>query len=142
MSGTIVLGYDESPSANAALVETIRVAKEREAAVVVVFGFHITPWGGTGEGSIRDAVKKVGEHALNRAVADLRDAGVAVTSRLVEGKPADALIAVAQETGADLVVVGTVGEHPIHGALMGSVVLRLVQRAQVPLLVVPATDEQ
>ena len=78
----------------------IRVAKERDAQVVVVFGFYITPWGGTGEGSIRDAVAKVGEHALTRAVADLEDAGVAVSSRLVEGKPADALIAVAEDVGA------------------------------------------
>ena len=121
MSGTVVLGYDESPSANAALVETIRVAKEREAAVVVVFGFYISPWGGTGEGSIREAVMKVGQHAVNRAVADLEAAGVAVSSRLVEGKPADALIAVAAEMGADMIVVGTVGENPIAGALLGSV---------------------
>lgn len=141
MSGTVVLGYDESPSANAALVATIRVAKEREAAVVVVFGYYISPWGGTGEGSIREAIMKVGQHAVNRAVADLEDAGVAVSSRLVEGKPAEALIAVAGETGADLIVVGTHGENPISGALLGSVVLRLVQRAKVPLLVVPATDD-
>ena len=140
MSGTLVLGYDESPSANAALRETIRVAKERDAAVVVVFGFHITPWGGTGEGSIREAVAKVAQHAVKRAVADLEDAGVAVSSRLVEGKPADALIAVAEDIGADMIVVGTCGENPIAGALLGSVVLRLLQRAKVPLLVVPATE--
>ena len=140
MSAPIVLGYDASPSANAALEAAIRVAKERDAAVVAVFGFHISPLGGTGEGSVREAVSRVGEHALNRAVADLSDAGVSVTARLVEGKPADALIAVAEETGSDLIVVGTVGENPISGALLGSVVLRLVQRAKIPLLVVPAKE--
>jgi nucleotide-binding universal stress UspA family protein len=141
VSCTLVLGYDESPSANAALVETIRMAKDRDAAVVVVFGYYISPWGGTGEGSIREAVMKVGQHAVNRAVADLEAAGVAVSSRIVEGKPADALIAVAAEMGADMIVVGTVGENPIAGALLGSVVLRLVQRSTVPLLVVPAHDK-
>ncbi len=141
MSGVLVLGYDESPSANAALQETIRVAKERHARVVVVFGFYVTPWGGTGEGSIRQVVAQVGEHALARARADLEAADIDVTARLVEGKPADVLIAVADEVGADTIVVGTVGENPIAGALLGSVVLRLVQRSQIPLLVVPAREE-
>ena len=38
------------------------------------------------------------------------------------------------------IAVGTVGENPISGAILGSVVLKLVQRSSIPLLVVP-TDE-
>jgi nucleotide-binding universal stress UspA family protein len=138
MSVTMVLGYDGSESADAALEQTIIRAKQRLANVVVVFGYYITPWGGTGGGSIREAMEEVGSNALSRAVADLEAAGIETASRLVEGKPADALIQVAEEVGADTIVVGTVGENPISGALMGSVVLRLVQRSAVPLLVVPA----
>ena len=73
-------------------------------------------------------------------MADLEAAGIDASSRLVEAKPADALIQVADEVGADTIVVGTVGENPISGALMGSVVLRLVQRSHIPLLVVPAVE--
>ena len=138
MSVTMVLGYDGSESADAALQQTVVRAKQRSANVVVVFGFYITPWGGTGGGSIREAMEEVGSNALSRAVADLEAAGIETASRLVEGKPADALIQVAEEVGADTIVVGTVGENPISGALMGSVVLRLVQRSHIPLLVVPA----
>lgn len=141
MSATIVLGYDGSESANAALQETIVRAKRRGAKVVVVFGFYITPWGGTGEGSIREALERVGSHALDRAVADLEAAEVEVSWRMVEAKPADALIQVAEEVGADTIAVGTVGENPISGAVLGSVVLRLVQRSKVPLLVVPTAGE-
>lgn len=141
MSGTIVLGYDGSESANAALQETIVRAKQRGANVVVVFGFYVTPWGGTGEGSIREAMERVGSNALERAVSDLEAAEVEVSWRMVEAKPADALIQVAEEVGADTIAVGTVGENPISGALLGSVVLRLVQRSRIPLLVVPATEE-
>ncbi len=50
------------------------------------------------------------------------------------------MIQVAEEVGADTIVVGTVGENPISGALLGSVVLRLVQRSRIPLLVVPASQ--
>lgn len=140
MSPTFVLGYDASPSANAALEQTIVRARERNGNVVVVFGYYVTPWGGTGGGSIREAMQKVGKHALARAVADLEAAGIETTFRLVEGKPADVLIEVADEVDADTIVVGSVGENPISGALMGSVVLRLVQRCSRPLLVVPACD--
>ena len=67
-------------------------------------------------------------------------AGVEVESRLVPGRPADALIEVAKEFGASAIVVGTVGESPITGALLGSLVLRLVQRSSIPVLVVPAVE--
>jgi nucleotide-binding universal stress UspA family protein len=46
---------------------------------------------------------------------------------------------VADQGDARLIVVGTAGEHPITGALLGSVVLRLVQRSRRPLLVAPAS---
>ncbi len=141
MSTTIVLGYDASESANAALEQTIVRAKQSNAAVVVVFGYYVTPWGGTGEGSVREAMQRVGSHAIERAVADLEAAEVEVSWRLVEAKPADALIQVAEEVGADTIVVGTVGENPISGALLGSVVLRLVQRSRIPVLVVRVPEE-
>jgi nucleotide-binding universal stress UspA family protein len=137
MAETIVLGYDESESANAALAQTIKLAPLLDASVVVVFGYYISPLGGLQEGSIREALEEVGRHAVGRAVADLEAAGIKVESRLVSGKPAEALIDVAKEVGAGAIVVGTVGEHPITGALLGSVVLRLVQRSPLPILVVP-----
>lgn len=140
MSVTMVLGYDGSESADAALQQTVVRAKQRSASVVVVFGYYITPLGGTGTGSIREAMAEVGSSALEKAVADLEAVGIDASSRLVEGKPADALIQVAEEVGADTIVVGTVGENPISGALMGSVVLRLIQRSHIPLLVVPAVE--
>ena len=139
MSPVMVLGYDASESANAALQQTIVRARQGNASVVVVFGYYVTPWGGTGGGSIREAMEKVATHALARAVADLEAAGIETTSRMVATKPADALIAVAEEVGADTIVVGTVGENPISGALLGSVALRLVQRSSIPILVVPAS---
>ena len=140
MANVLVLGYDASESANAALAATIRVAPVVGAKVVVVFGFYISPLGGQQEGSIRDALEEVGRHAVGRAVADLEAAGIEVESRLVSGKPADALIDVAKEVDAAAIVVGTVGANPIAGAFLGSVVLRLIQRSSIPVLVVPISE--
>ena len=140
MPSVLVLGYDASESANAALAAAIRVAPVVGAKVIVVFGFYISPLGGQQEGSIREALEGVGRHAVGRAVADLEAAGIEVESRLVSGKPADVLIDVAREVGAAAIVVGTVGENPIAGAFLGSVVLRLIQRSSIPVLVVPTSE--
>jgi len=137
VSAPIVLGYDGSQSANAALAKTVELAPALGAPVVVVFAYYISPLGGGDVHDYKQALEKLGRHEVLRAVADLESAGVEVTSRLVSDKPADAILDVASEVGAGLIVVGTVGESPVTGALLGSVVLKLVQRSSIPLLVVP-----
>ncbi|MSO94540.1 MAG: universal stress protein [Thermoleophilia bacterium] len=141
MGNTFVLGYDDSLSANAALAETIRRAPPLGADVCVVFGYYISAFGGPaveGESTdFRSQLEGVGSRAVGRAVADLEAAGITVSSRIQEGRPADVLMAVATEIGAGTIVVGTVGENPVSGALLGSVVLKLVQRSSTPLLIVP-----
>ena len=59
---------------------------------------------------------------------------------IISARPGDAILAVAEEAGAGLIVVGTAGENPISGALLGSIVRKLVQRSAVPLLVVPTQE--
>ncbi len=137
MSGTIVLGYDASESARAALEETATLANELKAEVVVVFGYYISPLGGGDAYDYKEALERLGTKATQEALSRLEEAGLKASSRLVPEKPADALIAVAREVNARMVVVGTVGEGPISGAILGSVVLKLVQRCPVPIHVVP-----
>ena len=137
MSGPIVLGFDGSDSARAALERTATLAKELDAEVVVVFGYYISPLGGGDVHDYKSALEKVGTEAVGEAVSRLEGDGIKVWSRLVSAKPADAIMDVAREEGAQLVAVGTVGEGPITGAILGSVVLKLVQRCPVPMLVVP-----
>jgi nucleotide-binding universal stress UspA family protein len=141
MSETLVLGYDGSESATAALEHTVRLAPRLGAGVVVVFAYYITPLGG-GEATndYRKALEDVGAHELRRAVAGLEAAGVETSTRIEQGKPADVILSVAQEVGASTIVVGTVGENPISGSLLGSVVLKLVQKSSTPLLVVPTGE--
>jgi nucleotide-binding universal stress UspA family protein len=140
MNDPLVLGYDESPSANAALKAAIALAAELKTSVVVVFGYYISPLGGTGGGTLREALERMGEHALQRALSELEAAGITAETRLLGQRPADAILEVARDVGARMIIVGTVGENPISGAILGSVVLRLVQRSTLPLLVIPTDD--
>lgn len=137
MNGPIVLGYDASESANAALEKTVELAKQLGTRVVVVFGYYVTPLGGQGGDEVREALERVGKHALTRAESDLGAADIEFETRLVAHKPADAILEVAEEVGAGLIAVGTVGEGPISGAILGSVVLKLLHRSRVPMLIVP-----
>lgn len=137
---TLVLGYDGSPSANAALAKTIELAPALGASVVVVFGYYLSPLGGGDVRDFKERLETIAAHEVGRAVADLEAAGIKTSSRILAIKPAEAILEVAEEAGAAMIVVGTVGENPISGAMLGSVVLKLVQRSSTPLLVVPTTE--
>lgn len=137
MSGAIVLGYDGSPSAIGALAATIRLAQETGSSVVVVFAYHISPLGGGEVRAYKEALEKVADHETARAAADLEAAGVPVSVLHIAGRPGDALLETAEETGARMIVVGGPTRGSLTGAVLGSVVLHLVQRSPVPVLVVP-----
>lgn len=141
MSETIVLGYDGSESANAALAHTGMVASRLGANVVVVFAYYISPLGG-GEATsdYRHALVDLGEHEVGRAVADLEALGVAASRRIEQGKAAEAILAVAADVGASTIVVGSDGASPLSAAFLGSVVLRIVQGSTIPVLVVPVAE--
>lgn len=134
---TVLLGYDESPGADAALSAAIEVATKWGEDLVLVYG--AAPPGGMGDeaGVHREALMEMGRtataHALERATA----AGVATTVRLVDAKPAEALVQVGQELGATVIVVGTAGDSPFRGALLGSTPHKLLHLADRPVLCVP-----
>ncbi len=52
----------------------------------------------------------------------------------------DALIETAAEREARLIVVGSHGELPLVGTILGSVPHKLLHRARIPVLVVPRPD--
>jgi nucleotide-binding universal stress UspA family protein len=66
-----------------------------------------------------------------------RDAGFDAEPRTAKGKPWPAIVEVADELDADLVVVGTRGLSSVESALTGSVANGLVHHCRRPLLIVP-----
>ena len=62
--------------------------------------------------------------------------GTRVKPEMVEGEPVEALLRLAEARGADAIVVGSRGLGRIRG-LLGSVSRALVERATVPVTVVP-----
>lgn len=133
----VVLGYDESPGSEAALDAAIEVAQRYGEELVLVYG--AAPPGGMGEEfkSHLDALLDMGRTATAHAVEKVEGAGVAATVRLVDAKPAEALVQVGNEFDATVIVVGTNGESPLRGAIIGSTPHKLLHLANRPVLCVP-----
>jgi nucleotide-binding universal stress UspA family protein len=135
----LIVGYDDSAGARAALETAIELARGLGDRVVIAFGYE--PPGGMGEEvtAARAAVREVGERFVRHAMARVADAGVEVELALVDARPVEALLALADERDARMIVTGTYGESPIKGAILGSTPHKLLHLADCPVLAVPAS---
>lgn len=134
----VVLGYDESPGAERALSAAIEVASAFGDQLIIVFG--AAPPGSLGEEyqAARSAVEELGRVAVEHAVAAAQEAGVPTAVELLDEKPAQAIMTAADKHDARVIVVGTWGESPIRGAMLGSTSHKLLHLSDRPVLCVPA----
>lgn len=134
----VVLGYDESPGAKRALGAALEVAAAFGEPLVLVYG--AAPPGARGEEyrAVQEALHETGREALDHAVAVADEAGVPTTVEVIDQKPAQALLDSAARHGARVIVVGTWGESPMRGALLGSTPHKLLHLSTVPVLCVPS----
>jgi len=75
------------------------------------------------------------EDALQRAVGRI-DPSLGAEAALVHGHPAERIVEVARERGADVIVMGTHGRRGLPRALVGSVAESVVQTSPVPVITV------
>jgi nucleotide-binding universal stress UspA family protein len=139
MSSGVIVGYDGSDTGRAAVKAAVEVARAFGDKVVIAFAYELSPVGG----EIHDYHTALKELAARR-VAEGRtlaaDAATEVETVVVERAPAEALAALGAERDARVIVVGTRGESPIKGALLGSTPHKLLHLADRPVLVVPAAS--
>jgi nucleotide-binding universal stress UspA family protein len=140
VAGTIVLGYDDSACARAALEQAIVLAKAFGDRLVIGFGDEPpgSEWAGEEFKQHRAALEEIGkratDEALRRAGAEAVEAEVALVSK----RPAEALVDLAAQHDARFIVVGSYGEGPLKGAILGSTPHKLLHLSEVPLVVVRA----
>jgi nucleotide-binding universal stress UspA family protein len=135
MSEPIVVGYDGTAGAKAALAEALRLAGALDAELILAFASHTNPGGG----EVADAATAIHERAeavLEAALEQARAAGVSARAEVVHGRPHEALATLAEEQGAQLIAVGSYGERPLRALIVGSTPPRLLHVTSVPVLVV------
>jgi nucleotide-binding universal stress UspA family protein len=67
--------------------------------------------------------------------------GLVVTTKLIEGYPAEAIAERARETSAEMIVMSTHGRTGFRRFLLGSVTERVVRVASVPVLTVHTSED-
>ncbi|MEA2247463.1 MAG: hypothetical protein QOH46_1992 [Solirubrobacteraceae bacterium] len=131
----IVVGYDGSEPARRALQRAAALAgPDDSVTVVAVFELRAEPV--LTEGAQLDPSEWIKQRErLEQARAFLAERGIAADTVLGQGDPADAILKVAKERGAELIVVGHSGHSPLH-MLLGSVSHKVAHRAECDVLIV------
>ena len=132
---TIVVGYVAKPEGRAALTRAVAEARLRKAKLVVI---NSTKGGSMSE--IDQSVET--DEALAQVAQELKTEGIEFDVRaLVRGaEPADDLIAVAEETKADFIVIGLRRRSPVGKLILGSNAQRILLDAPCPVLAVKAEE--
>ena len=144
MFRSIVVGTDGSETANEAVRQAAQLAAALGARVHLVCVYEPVPSteGFAVEGDAhaesgwllrpREAV----DATLEEAAAVFAKAGVAVERYAQRGDPADAILDVAEERGADLIIVGNRGQTGAKRFLLGSVPNRISHHAPCAVLII------
>lgn len=144
MSGyqTVVVGTDGSDSSLRAVERAGQIAAGANAKLIVATAYFPQ----SEDQRAADVLKEEGYqmagnapiYAILREARDRAEAAGAtdVEEKAVVGAPVDALVDLAQDVNADLLVVGNVGLSTIAGRLLGSVPANVARRSQVDVLIV------
>jgi nucleotide-binding universal stress UspA family protein len=147
MFGSIVVGTDGSDTAKEAVRQATELAQAVDASVYVVSAYEPVS-----EGRLRQERQNVPddmqwmvnpredvEATLSEAAEHMGEAGVKVDKFAREGDPADAILDVAEEQGADLIVVGNKGMTGAKRFLLGSVPNKVSHHAPCSVLIIRTT---
>lgn len=86
--------------------------------------------------AIAAAAVEAGEHLMAPSAALLDAAGVGYSMEVVLGEPGTALVDLAEQINADMVMLGARGMGAIESALVGSVSKAVISRCSKPVMVV------
>jgi nucleotide-binding universal stress UspA family protein len=147
MSGytTIVVGTDGSDSSLRAVEKAGQIAAGSDAKVVVATAYFPQSEDQRAADVLKDEGYKMSGNApiyaiLREAKERAHQAGAKnVEEKAIVGAPVDALVDLAEEVKADLLVVGNVGLSTIAGRLLGSVPANVARRSKTDVLIVHTT---
>jgi nucleotide-binding universal stress UspA family protein len=143
----ILVAYDGSTQSKEALDWAIDLSLMAKAQVVVVKVTEMMDLSemsalyeaGSGEAVVAqiEEIQKADHKLLEDAISAVGERkGVAITTALLNGNVAAAILDYAKENAVDLIVTGTKGHGVLEELLMGSVTRNLVSLARIPVLVV------
>lgn len=147
MFDRIVVGTDGSETATAAVKTAVELAKLSKAKLEIVSAYEPVPQQRLKEeqegisGDVAYAVnpREDVQLVLDNAAAEAKKAKVDVVTHPREGDPADAILDVAEENDADVVLVGNKGMTGARRFLLGSVPNKISHHAPCDVWIVKTT---
>jgi nucleotide-binding universal stress UspA family protein len=147
MFDRIVVGTDGSETAGEAVRTAVGLAKLSKGKLEIVSAYEPVPQSRLreeGEGISGDVSYTVNpredvEFVLDKAAGEAKKAKVDVVTHPREGDPADAILDVAEENDADLVIVGNKGMTGARRFLLGSVPNKISHHAPCDVWIVKTT---
>jgi nucleotide-binding universal stress UspA family protein len=147
MFRSILVGTDGSDTAREAVRQAVDLARELGAGLQVVSAYGPVPATRLREEERQappDVQWAIGpredvEAILETVVEEAGAAGVRAEVHARQGDPADAILDVAEETGADLIVVGNKGMTGAKRFLLGSVPNKVSHHAPCSVLIIRTT---
>ncbi len=142
---TVVVGTDGSDSSLRAVDRAGHLASGPDAKVIVATAYFPASEDTRAADMLKDeGYKMSGNAPIYAILREARDRAKAagateVEERPIVGAPVDALVELAEEVNADLLVVGNVGLSTIAGRLLGSVPANVARRSKIDVLIVHTT---
>src|SRR5215217_2858042 len=140
----ILVAVDGSPDGEAALAHAVELARDQRARLTLLTAIPPLPATAllaTGAAPPRSEVVRHYADLLRRAAATLPE-DIGVTTLLVEGPPARALIERSRSGAFDLIVMGSHGHGRLHTSLLGCVSQKVMQASPIPVLLTRAPVEE
>jgi nucleotide-binding universal stress UspA family protein len=143
---TVVVGTDGSDSSLRAVDRAATIAAQSGAKMFIATAYFPQQDDARAADVLRDEGYKTTGAApiyaiLKEAHERAQAAGATdVEERSIVGAPVDALVELAEEVEADLLVVGNVGLSTITGRLLGSVPANVSRKAKTDVLIVHTTN--
>lgn len=140
----LLVPVDESPMSYAAAEQALSLAKDLKCPVTIMSVIAVDPFVGVDfykvAPAITDYFMQAEQNAQNR-LAEIQQSfsreGISVDTKIIRGVAAsEGIVQIANEIGADLIIIGSHGRTGVKKMMLGSVAQNVLTQSPVPVLIV------
>lgn len=150
MHDQILLPIEDHEGTDQAVEYGIELAKQNDATIHLLHvtenltsrgRFHEGAFGGDIEqDDLNERVLKQARGVLEPYIEQIEDAGIETVCKVTGGAPQKRILAYVEESGVDVIVMGTRGRTGLGRPLLGGVTERVVRLSDVPVITIPLRD--